>query len=108
MKALPWILAGVAVGLVTYFALNQPELQYETGNDDIEDAADRTAFWGSKQRVSGAGGTLFGKVKEGVGRVTGDQQLADEGAADQVVGAVKDAVGSAAQAVGQTIHELNR
>jgi uncharacterized protein YjbJ (UPF0337 family) len=108
MKALPWILAGVGVGLVTYFALNQPGLQYETGNDDIEDAADRTAFWGSKQRVSGAGGTLFGKVKEGVGRATGDAQLADEGAADQVVGAVKDTVGSAAQAVGQTIHNLNR
>jgi uncharacterized protein YjbJ (UPF0337 family) len=108
MKALPWILAGVGVGLVTYFALNQPGLQYETGNDDIEDAADRAAFWGSRQRVAGAGGRMFGKMKEGVGRVTGDQRLADEGAADQLVGAVKDTVGGAAQAVGQTIHDLNR
>jgi uncharacterized protein YjbJ (UPF0337 family) len=108
MKALSWILAGIGVGLVTYFVLNQPEPQYATGNDDIEDAADRTALWGSKQRITGTAGGLFGKFKEGVGRAAGDDQLAGEGVADQVVGAVKDTAGSAAQSLGQTIHELNR
>ena len=108
MKALPWILAGVGVGLVTYFALNQPGLQYATGDPDVEDAADRTAFWGSKQRVSGAGSSVFGKVKEGVGRVTGDDELAGEGAGDQLAGAVKDAAGNVAQAAGNVLHEINR
>ena len=108
MKAFSWILAGVGVGLVTYFALNQPGSQYATGNEDVEDAADRTALWGSKQRIAGAGGTVFGQLKEGVGRVTGNDQMAGEGAADQLVGAVKRTAGNAAQALGQTMHELNR
>ena len=108
MKALSWILAGIGVGLVTYVVLNQPGPQYATGNDDVEDAADKTALWGSKQRITGTGGQLFGKVKEAVGRAAGDDQLASEGVADQVVGAVKDTAGDAAQSIGQTIHELNR
>jgi len=108
MKALPWIIAGVGVGLATYFALNQPGLQYATGNDDVEDAAAETSLWGSKQRLAGTGGQILGKVKKSVGRVTGDDQLAGEGLADQVAGAVKDTAGGAAQALGETIHELNR
>jgi uncharacterized protein YjbJ (UPF0337 family) len=49
-----------------------------------------------------------GKFKEGVGRVTGDDQLTGEGVVDQLAGAVKDTAGQAAQALGTTIHELNR
>jgi len=108
MKALPWLIAGVGFGLAAYFVLNQPGPQYATGNDDIEDAAGRTTFWGSKQRAGGAGRGLVGKLKEGVGRIAGDDDLAGEGVADQVIGAVKDTAGQAAQAVGETIHDLNR
>jgi uncharacterized protein YjbJ (UPF0337 family) len=108
MKALSWVLAGVGIGLVTYIVLNQPGPQYATGNDDVEDAADKTALWGSKQRIKGTGGALFGRLKETAGRVAGDDELASEGLADQVVGTVKDKVGSAAQSVGQAIHEVNR
>ena len=108
MKALPWVIAGVGVGIAAYVVLNQPGPQYATGNDDVEYAAGRTSFWGSKQRLSGTGRGLAGRVKEGFGRVTGDDQLADQGVADQVAGAVKDTAGQAAQAVGQAIHELNR
>lgn len=108
MKALTWILAGVGAGIAAYLILNQPGPQFATGDDDVEYAADRAALWGSKQRVSGAGAGLAGKIKEGVGKVTGDDQLAAEGAVDQFAGAVKDTAGKAAQAVGQTVHELNR
>jgi uncharacterized protein YjbJ (UPF0337 family) len=101
-------MVGVGLGAAAYFVLNQPGPQYATGNDDIEDAADRTALWGSKQRLAGTGRGLGGKIKEGVGRVTGDDSLAGEGVLDQVTGAVKDAAGGVAQSVGQTIHELNR
>lgn len=108
MKALPWVIAGVGVGLAAYFVLNQPGAQFATGNDDVEDAAGKTANWGSKQRLKGTGGGLVGKIKEGVGRATGDDQLASEGVADQAMGAVKDAAGQAAHAVADTIHNLNR
>jgi hypothetical protein len=39
MKALPWLIADVGHGLAAYFVLNQPDPQYATGNDDIEDPA---------------------------------------------------------------------
>ena len=109
MKALPWIVAGVSAGLVlAYIAMNQPAPQHEGGWDSVEDAADSTWKWGSKARVSGAGTNLGGKLKEGVGRVTGDQDLADEGVVDQAVGSVKDAAGTLAHAASDTLHDLNR
>ena len=46
--------------------------------------------------------------KRVLGRATGNDQLAGEGAADQLAGAVKDTAGKVAQAAGQTIHDLNR
>jgi uncharacterized protein YjbJ (UPF0337 family) len=106
MKGLTWVIAGVGVAIAAYVVLNQPGPQYATGDGDVEYAADRTALWGSKQRLSGTGGRLAGK--EGFGRATGNDQLAGEGAADQLAGAVKDTAGKVAQAAGQTIHDLNR
>ena len=108
MKALTWVMAGVGAGIAAYIILNQPGPRYATGDDDVEYGADRAALWGSKQRVYGAGRGLAGKVKEGVGRITGDDELAGEGVVDQAAGAVKDTAGRAAQAVGQTVHDLNR
>jgi uncharacterized protein YjbJ (UPF0337 family) len=109
MKALPWILAGVGVGAaLAYVLLNEPRPLAETGWDSVENAANRTGGWGSKARVSGARTNVAGKLKEGFGRLTGDANLVDEGAADQVVGTVKNAVGAVAQAAGETIHDLNR
>jgi uncharacterized protein YjbJ (UPF0337 family) len=108
MKALTWVIAGVCVGVAAYIVLNQPGPQYATGDDDVEYAANRTALWGSKQRISGIGGSLAGKVEEGIGRATGNDRLAGEGVTEQVAGAVKDTAGKAAQVAGQTIHDLNR
>ncbi len=108
MKGLTWVIAGVGVAFAAYIVLNQPGPQYATGDDDVEYAADRTALWGSKQRLSGTGGRLAGRLKEGLGRATGNDQLTGEGAADQLAGAVKDTAGKVAQAAGQTLHDLNR
>jgi uncharacterized protein YjbJ (UPF0337 family) len=109
MKALPWIVAGASVGAVlTYLALSESSPQTEMGWNSVENAAKRTAKWGSKTRLSSVGSTVAGKVKQGVGRVLGDDDLAGEGVLDQAVGAVKDTAGDVAQAVGQTIHDLNR
>src|ERR1700692_2462842 len=108
MKALTWVIAGVGAGIAAYIILNQPGPRYSTGDDDVEFAADRATLWGSKQRFYGTGSGVAGKVKESIGRITGDEQLAGEGVVDQVAGAVKDTAGKAAQAVGQTVHDLNR
>ena len=106
MKALPWIIAGVAFGTAAYLLASQPSTS-QYGDPDVEEAAAKTSLWGGKQRVKGAGGSLLGKAKEGIGRATGNDDLAAEGEGDQVVGKVKDAVGQAADAVGQTLHDLN-
>jgi uncharacterized protein YjbJ (UPF0337 family) len=108
MKALTWVIAGVGASIAAYIVLNQPGPRYATGDDDVEYAAGRAALWGSKQRISGIGGGLAGKLKEGIGRATGNEQLAGDGVTDQLAGAVKETAGKAAQAAGQTIHDLNR
>jgi len=108
MKALLWVIAGASAGIAAFLILNQPGPQYASGDDDVEYAAGRTSFWGSKQRLSGAGSGFTGRLKEGLGRATGDADLANDGVTDQVVGAVKDTAGQVAQAAGQTLHELNR
>ena len=109
MKAFPWILAGVGIGVAATIVLfNGTEPQYATGSDGVEGAA-RTSFgWGAKKRTEGKVGSVAGAIKQGVGQLTGNEQMADEGAADRVAGNVKDAAGQVGQAVGQTIHDLNR
>jgi uncharacterized protein YjbJ (UPF0337 family) len=108
MKTLPWIIAAVGIGAAAYVLANTPGPEYATGNDSIEGAARNTSQWGSKKRMSGTGTRLAGKLKEGFGNVTGNQDLADEGLGDQVAGSVKDAAGAVAQAAGQTLHDFNR
>ncbi len=52
-----------------------------------------------RNRVEGAADKLGGKLKEGVGKLTGDSKLQAEGKADQMKGGVKNAVGGAADAL---------
>jgi uncharacterized protein YjbJ (UPF0337 family) len=108
MKSLTWVIAGVGVAIAAYIVFNQPGPQSATGDDDVEYAAGRTALWGSKERLSGTARGLAGRVKEGIGAATGNDQLADAGVGDQVTGALEDTAGKVAQSVGQTIHDLNR
>lgn len=46
-----------------------------------------------KDRVEGSATNLGGKLKEGAGKLTGDEKLKNEGVADQVKGKVQNAVG---------------
>ena len=50
-------------------------------------------------RVEGQGQTVVGNVKEGVGKLTGDESLRAEGVSDQAAGDAKQMVGSAQDAV---------
>jgi uncharacterized protein YjbJ (UPF0337 family) len=109
MRALPWIIAGVGIGVgVTILLFNDAEPSYATGYDGVERAARKTFGWGTKKQAEGKVGAFAGAVKEGVGQLTGDYDMADEGTADRLVGNVKDAAGKVGNAVGETIHDLNR
>jgi uncharacterized protein YjbJ (UPF0337 family) len=58
-----------------------------------------------KDRVQGSFDQAKGKVKEGVGNLTGDQKLKGEGKADQVAGKVENAIGSAKDKVRETLKD---
>jgi uncharacterized protein YjbJ (UPF0337 family) len=47
----------------------------------------------NKDRVEGAAKTVSGKLKESVGKLTGDQKTVAKGHAEQKVGKVQNAVG---------------
>ena len=109
MKALGWIVVGVGLGAaLVYLVANAPEPAYGSGDPDVDRAADKTAFWGAKTRAEGLGGGLLGQAKQAVGEATGNESLADSGAGDQAIGAIKDTVGKAANAISDTVHDLNR
>jgi len=44
-------------------------------------------------RIEGAAKNMGGKMKEGLGKLTGDEKMKAEGRADQVEGKVQNAVG---------------
>jgi uncharacterized protein YjbJ (UPF0337 family) len=108
MKTIAWLAAGIGIGLALYLFANAPEPQYATGSEDLEDAARSTAGWGTRQRATGLGSNVVGRVKEGLGNLSGNPDLADEGTADQVAGNIREGAGKFAQAAGQTLHDLNR
>jgi uncharacterized protein YjbJ (UPF0337 family) len=51
---------------------------------------------------------LLGQVEEGVGDLTGNEQLADQGLGDRAAGEAQKAAGKFAEAAGKTLHDLNR
>ena len=108
MKAFPWLIAGLTIGAaaVVILILNEPAPAY--ADPDVEHAANKADAWGAKQRVTGSGGSILGAAKQKFGEATGDYDLADEGAGDQLVGHVKDAAGKIAGGVSDTLRDLNR
>ena len=52
-----------------------------------------------ENRVEGAWDKVKGNVKEGIGKVTGDEKMEAEGQADQVKGKTESAVGGAKDTV---------
>ena len=57
-----------------------------------------------EDRVEGSAKNIGGKVKEGVGKLTGDEKLKREGQLDQVKGKVENAVGG----MKDTVREQSR
>lgn len=83
-------------------------MQYAGAGAGTNDAADQAGVWGTKQRVKGTGGSLFGQAKQGLGKVTGNKQMQDEGMLDEAAGNIKDAAGKAAKAVSDILQDASK
>jgi uncharacterized protein YjbJ (UPF0337 family) len=60
----------------------------------------------NKDELNGKVDRLKGKIKEEVAHVTDDQQLHDEGVADQASGRVQEGFGKARRKVGEAIEDV--
>jgi hypothetical protein len=72
MKALPWIVAGIAIGVIVTFWMRrpEPETEYAEESDGVESAARKTYGWGTKTLIGGrVGPPKAGGVEESVGQV---------------------------------------
>ena len=57
--------------------------------------------------VSGSAKQMGGSIKEGVGNLTGDEKLKNEGTVDKVKGKIENAVGSAKDTIKETFGSKN-
>jgi len=60
----------------------------------------------NKDRIEGTLEQAKGKVKETVGKATGDAKLQGEGKAQQIAGKMQNAVGGAKDAVREAVEEM--
>ena len=60
----------------------------------------------NKDEVRGKAEKAKGNIKESVGDATNDEQLVNEGEADQAAGEAQEAFGKGRRKVGQAINEL--
>ena len=60
----------------------------------------------NKDELDGKADRLKGEIKQGVGKMTGDQKLHDEGVADEAAGRVEEGFGKARRKVGDAIHDV--
>ncbi len=60
----------------------------------------------NRDELEGKGDQLKGKVKQGVGDVTGDDKMKGEGAADEASGNVQEGFGRGRRKVGEAIEDL--
>ncbi len=60
----------------------------------------------NNDEIKGKFDQVKGKVKQGIGNVTGDEVLHDEGVVDQASGEVQEGFGTAKRKVGEAVKDL--
>ena len=60
----------------------------------------------NKDEVRGKADQVKGKIKESVGNATDDEQLREEGAADNAAGNVEETLGKGRRKVGEALNDL--
>jgi uncharacterized protein YjbJ (UPF0337 family) len=64
------------------------------------------AIMPNNDEIKGQFDQVKGKVKQGIGDATGDQELHDEGVVDQASGEVQEGFGTAKRKVGEAVKDL--
>ena len=59
----------------------------------------------NKDRIEGSAEQAKGKIKESVGKLTGDAKLQGEGKADQIAGKTKNAIGGIKDAAKEALED---
>lgn len=77
-------------------------IQNAAGKAQDHFSGENRSFGVDHDRVEGAGHKFAGSVKEGFGKLTGDERLQAEGAAEKTGGTVQNAFGGAKDAVRDT------
>jgi uncharacterized protein YjbJ (UPF0337 family) len=62
----------------------------------------------NRDQVEGKAEALKGKIKQGVGNMTDDPDLHDEGVADEAAGTAQDTFGKAKETVGKAVQDLGK
>jgi uncharacterized protein YjbJ (UPF0337 family) len=60
----------------------------------------------NRDELDGKADQLKGKIKQGVGDVTGNERLHDEGVADEAAGDVQEGFGRGRRKVGEAIEDV--
>ncbi|HEU0165984.1 MAG TPA: CsbD family protein [Thermomicrobiales bacterium] len=60
----------------------------------------------TKDRVDGAGDKVSGSIKEGVGKLAGDEQTENEGKADQAKGDLKQGIADVKDKVSDAVKKI--
>lgn len=60
----------------------------------------------NKDEIGGKADQLKGKVKQGMGDLTGDERLRSEGEADEVGGEVREGVGTVRRKAGEAVEKI--
>lgn len=60
----------------------------------------------NRDELDGKTDQIKGKIKQGVGDLTDDQRLHDEGVADEAAGDVQEGFGKARRKVGDALHDV--
>jgi uncharacterized protein YjbJ (UPF0337 family) len=60
----------------------------------------------NRDELEGKGDQLKGKIKQGVGDMTGNDRLKDEGVADEASGDVQEGFGRGRRKVGEAIEDI--
>jgi uncharacterized protein YjbJ (UPF0337 family) len=61
-----------------------------------------------KENITGAAQKIKGKIEEAAGKVVGDKELELRGKADQLGGAVREAVGTARDTVKDAVKQASK
>jgi len=62
----------------------------------------------NRDEIEGKAEALKGKVKQATGDLTGDEQLKNEGIADEAAGDTQDAIGRGRRKVGEFIEDVGK